>query len=100
MKILVLTAAAFALAGAAVAQVPSTTTPSQAAKPADKTDKFASIDADASGALSLAEIKLVDVAVTQADFDKYDADKSKSISKVEFDKWQAGAKAKPAHDAG
>lgn len=100
MKLLVLAAAAVALAGSAIAQVPSTAPATQPAKPADKADKFATIDADTSGSLSLAEIKLVDVAVTQADFDKYDADKSKSISKAEFEKWQAGAKAKPAHDAG
>ena len=39
---------------------------------------------------------MVDVAVTQADFDKFDANKDKALSSSEFDKWQAAHKtAKP-----
>jgi hypothetical protein len=32
---------------------------------------------------------MVDVSATQADFDKYDANKDKQLSAAEFDKWQA-----------
>ncbi len=92
MKIL-LVATIAALAAPAFAQEPT----KPAAPPAAQADVFAKIDADASGALSLSELKLVDVSVTQADFDKYDVDKNKSISKAEFDKWQTAMKpAKPA----
>lgn len=84
----VLAAAAFALAAPAFAQVPASPP-----APDAKADAFVSIDADKNGALTLAEVKIHDVAVTQADFDKYDADKSKSLSKAEFDKWTADKKA-------
>jgi hypothetical protein len=60
-------------------------------------DGFAKADGNKDGALTIAEVKLADPAVTQADFDKADADKSKSLSKAEFDKW---AMAKPADKAG
>lgn len=89
---IVLATAALAFAAPAFAQQP-------ASPPAEKVDAFVSIDADKSGSLTLAEVKIHDVAVTQADFDKYDADKSKSLSKAEFDKWTTEKKAaKP--DAG
>jgi hypothetical protein len=88
-KTLVVAAAAFALAAPAFAQQSST----MPAKPEKHADAFAQIDTDKNGALSLTEIKMVDVSVTQADFDKYDADKTASINKAEFDKWQAAAKA-------
>lgn len=104
---LVLAAAALALTAPAFAQVtnPAPTAPPTVAPPttdlkADtKMDGFAAIDTDKNGSLSLAEVKIHDVTVTQADFDKYDADKSKSLSKAEFDKWSADmkAKAKPAN---
>jgi hypothetical protein len=36
------------------------------------------------------------VSVTQADFDKYDANKDKQLSSSEFDRWQTAHKtAKP-----
>jgi hypothetical protein len=94
-KVLVL-AAAFALAAPAFAQVaqPAPAAPQEKAAPAG--DDFAKIDADASGSLSLGEIKMVDATVTQADFDKYDADHNKSISKAEFSKWQTAKASKPA----
>jgi hypothetical protein len=95
-KVLVL-AAAFALAAPAFAQV---TQPAPAAPQVDKAapaeDGFAKVDTDASGALSLGEIKVVDTTVTQADFDKYDADHNKAISKAEFSKWQSAKAMKPA----
>jgi hypothetical protein len=93
-KTLIIAATAFAFVAPAFAQQPAT-------PPADdkKVDAFASIDADKNGNLTLAEVKIHDVAVTQADFDKYDSDKSKSLSKAEFDKWSTEKKAaKP--DAG
>jgi len=95
-KVLVL-AAAVALAAPAFAQVtqPAPAAP-QAGKAAPPADAFATIDADASGSLSLGEIKVVDATVTQADFDKYDADHNKSISKAEFSRWQTAKASKPA----
>lgn len=109
MKTLLISATAMVLAAPALAQVtaPSTpaappasaqpTTPAPPAASADaKVDVFAKADADKNGALTIAEVKLADATATQADFDKYDADKSKTLSKAEFDKWsmaRAGAKA-------
>jgi biopolymer transport protein ExbD len=103
MKALLITAAAFALAAPVLAQQAtppsdaSTASPPTTAAPAmPAADTFAKIDADKSGSLTLAEIKMVDVSVTQADFDKYDANKDKALSSAEFDKWQAAHKmAKP-----
>jgi hypothetical protein len=103
MKTLLLSAAVLALAAPALAQQPtppatdSAASPPTASAPAmPAADSFAKIDADKSGALSLAEIKMVDVSVTQADFDKYDANKDKALSSSEFDKWSAAHKmAKP-----
>lgn len=96
-KTLIIAATAFAFAAPAFAQQPATpavpatpATPPAAAE--QKADLFANIDADKNGSLSLAEVKIHDVAVTQADFDKYDADKSASISKSEYAKWNAEAK--------
>ena len=84
MNILVIAATAMALAAPAFAQTPSAAPP--ATQPAME-DKFAKVDGDKNGSLSIAEVKLADATVTQADFDKFDADKSKSLSKAEFDKW-------------
>jgi hypothetical protein len=97
MKKVLILAAAFALAAPAFAQVtqPAPTAP-QVEKAAPAGDAFAKIDADNSGALSLGEIKVVDTTVTQADFDKYDADHNKAISKAEFSKWQSAKAMKPA----
>jgi hypothetical protein len=114
MKTLIVAATATALAAPVFAQVPppspalpnttlpSTTLPSTSLdqktdlKANVKVDAFVKADGDKNGALSIAEVKLADASVTQADFDKYDADKSKSLSKVEFAQWasaKAGAKA-------
>jgi hypothetical protein len=101
MKALLFAAAAMALAAPALAQQPAPP-PSDASPPTASTpatpaaETFSKIDADKSGSVSLAEIKMVDVGVTQADFDKYDANKDKALSSTEFDKWQAAHKtAKP-----
>jgi hypothetical protein len=95
MKTLLISATVLALAAPALAQVPSDsrtnsppTSSSTTAAPDEKID-FSKVDSDKSGALSLAEIKMVDVSATQADFDKYDANKDKQLSSAEFDKWQA-----------
>lgn len=93
MKTLVVAATAMVLAAPALAQTPAPAAPPAEAKPVDV---FVKADGNKDGSLSIAEVKLADPAVTQADFDKADADKSKSLSKVEFDKW---ASAKPADKA-
>jgi hypothetical protein len=90
MKTLVVAATAMVLAAPALAQTPAAP---PASPPAEaKVDVFAKADGNKDGALTIAEVKLADPAVTQADFDKADADKSKSLSKVEFDKWAAAHK--------
>ena len=43
---------------------------------------------------------LIKNGYTQADFDKYDADKSKSLSKVEFSKWAEAKTTAPASAPG
>jgi hypothetical protein len=93
MKSLVVAATAMVLAAPAFAQTPAPAAPPAEAKPVDV---FVKADGNKDGALSIAEVKLANPAVTQADFDKADSDKSKSLSKVEFDKW---ASAKPAEKA-
>jgi biopolymer transport protein ExbD len=97
MKNVLLLAAAFAFAAPAFAQVTQPAPPApQVEKASPTSDQFVKIDADASGSLSLGEIKVVDTTVTQADFDKYDADHNKAISKAEFTKWQSAKAMKPA----
>ncbi|HEV7691871.1 MAG TPA: EF-hand domain-containing protein [Hyphomonadaceae bacterium] len=96
MKTLVITATAMVLAAPAFAQTPSAPPASPPADTAKPVDVFAKADGNKDGALTIAEVKLADPAVTQADFDKADSDKSKSLSKTEFDKW---AMAKPADKA-
>ncbi|MDP3495797.1 MAG: hypothetical protein Q8R82_22030 [Hyphomonadaceae bacterium] len=96
MKIILATATFVALSAPAFAQV---TTAPPAAKPAAE-DKFTKHDANADGALSLAEVQVADSKVTQTDFDKYDADKSKSLSKVEFSKWAEAKMTPPASAPG
>jgi hypothetical protein len=97
MKQALILVAALGLTAPAFAQVtqPAPAAP-QVEKAAPASDQFVKIDADASGSLSLGEIKIVDTAVTQADFDKYDADHNKAISKAEFTKWQSAKAMKPA----
>lgn len=93
MKTLLVTATLAVIAAPALAQPPAMTQP---AAPAE--DKFAKHDVNKDGALTLAEIQHADAKVTQADFDKYDTDKNKALSKAEFEKW-AEAKATPPASA-
>ncbi len=99
MKTLLLSATVLALAAPVLAQQTPTPAPTPPAADTsnDTTDmSFSKIDTDKSGSLSLAEIKMVDVGVTQADFDKADANKDKTLSMNEFDKWSADhMKSKP-----
>ena len=97
MKILVIAATAMALAAPAFAQTPGAAPPTT--QPAME-DKFAKVDGDKNGSLSIAEVKLADATVTQADFDKYDADKSKSLSSAEFAKWVEAKMTPPASKPG
>ena len=80
MKLLVISATAMALAAPALAQQPP-------AYP--HAVDFTKIDADKNGALSISEVKTVDATVTPDVFDKADTDKSKSLSKVEFETYWA-----------
>lgn len=95
MKILLASATLIALAAPALAQTPQT----PATKPAAE-DVFTKHDANKDGALTLAEVQMADAKATQADFDKYDADKSKSLSKVEFSKWAEAKTTAPASAPG
>jgi hypothetical protein len=105
-KTLLLAAAVLALAAPALAQQPPPSSDSNASPPTASTpampaaETFSKIDTDKSGSLSLAEIKMVDVSVTQSDFDKYDANKDKALSSTEFDKWQVAHKTAKQHKAG
>ena len=103
MNKLILAAATLALFTApAFAQTPATTTKPQATttQPTATEDKFIKHDTDGDGALSVAEVKSADAKVTQADFDKYDTDKSKSLSKEEFSKWVEAKTSPPASAPG
>lgn len=98
MKTLLAAATLAVLSTPALAQTPT-------AKPVDQPapateDKFTKHDTNADGSLSLDEIKMADAKVTQADFDKYDADKSKTISKDEFGKWDEAKNTPPASAPG
>ena len=97
MKLLVISATAMALAGPALAQTPQSP---PATAPAVKADIFVTADADKSGSLTIAEVKMHDATVTQADFDKADTDKSKSLSKAEFETWAAAKKGDKASAPG
>ncbi len=87
-----LAASAFLLAAPVFAQ--------EAEEAAPKDDVFVSIDADADGALTLEEVQKVDAKVTEADFTKYDADNSETLSKMEFANWTADVKASTEASAG
>ncbi len=103
IKMLLATATLAVLAAPALAQPPATTPTAQPpaiAQPATKNDHFVMSDANKDGALSLAEVQKSDAKVTQADFDKYDADKSKSLSKAEFQKWVEAKTTPPASAPG
>lgn len=100
MKVILASATLLVFAAPALAQVtaqPPATAP--VAKPAHE-DKFAMHDADKNGSLSLAEVQKADSKVTQADFDKYDTDKSKSLSEAEFTKWAEARHSAPASAPG
>ncbi|MDZ7629048.1 MAG: hypothetical protein U5J99_11680 [Parvularculaceae bacterium] len=56
---------------------------------------FAGLDADKSGALSLAEINAKMAAFTAQDFAAIDADQSGDVSKAEYDAWKS---VKPTSD--
>ncbi len=102
MKVILASATLLAFSAApALAQVTSQPPAdgAAAAKPAHE-DKFAMHDGDKNGTLSLAEVQKADSTVTQADFDKYDADKSKSLSKAEFMKWAEAKHSAPASAPG
>ncbi|MEQ9504690.1 MAG: hypothetical protein RLO80_00365 [Hyphomonas sp.] len=55
---------------------------------------FADLDADASGAVTLAEIQAVKPEMTEEKFAKYDTDASGDISEAEYDAWKASKKDK------
>jgi opacity protein-like surface antigen len=97
MKFALASATMVLLASPALAQV--TTQPTTPTPPASE-DKFIKSDKDGDGALSVAEVKAADAKVTQADFDKYDGDKSKSLSKEEFTKWVEAKTSPPASKPG
>lgn len=87
MKKLIALAAAAAFVAPAFAQTPEPSPQTPAKEGHLKIEAFGDIDADNSGALTFAEIKLHDVSVTQADFDKYDADNNSQLSQAEFEAW-------------
>ncbi len=53
---------------------------------------FTTLDADKSGALSLAEVQAAAPDASADDFASYDADKSGDLSAAEYAAWQAAAK--------
>lgn len=96
MKNVILAAAtALMFAAPAFAQTPTT----KPAKPVTE-DQFTKHDLNADGVLSVDEVKSADAKVTQADFDKYDADKSRTLSKDEFRKWVETTSTPPASAPG
>ena len=97
MKVILASATLLAFTAPALAQV--TTAQPPATKPAHE-DTFAMHDADKNGSLSLAEVQKADSKVTQADFDKYDTDKSKGLSQAEFTKWAEAKHSAPASAPG
>ena len=97
MKLLVISATAMALAAPVLAQSPQSP---PATTPSVKVDVFMTADADKSGSLSIAEVKMHDATVTQADFDKADTDKNKSLSKAEFETWASAKKGDKASAPG
>ena len=92
MKMILAAACVAALCAPALAQTPDQPKPAAV-------EKFAKHDANQDG-LSLTEVQSIDMKVTQADFDKYDADKSKSLSSAEFAKWVEAKTTPPASKPG
>ncbi|MEZ5937303.1 MAG: hypothetical protein R3C52_03700 [Hyphomonadaceae bacterium] len=90
VTLLAMTIAA-AFAAPTLAQTPAPQQAQSTVKPDAGPDRaettFAAIDKNQDGSLTMAEVKAADTRVTQDDFDKYDADKSKALSKSEFKEW-------------
>lgn len=63
-------------------------------------EAFAKFDTNKDGALSLAEVQAADAKVTQPDYNNYDADKNKALSKAEFAKWMEATMTPPASKPG
>lgn len=103
MKVILASATLLAFTAPALAQVtsqpPTEGATAMPSKPAHE-DKFAALDTDKDGSLSLAEVQKADPTVTQAGFDKYDTDKSKGLSKAEFSKWVEAKHLAPASAPG
>lgn len=93
MKTVIMIAAAAILVAPAMAQTAPQTPPADKAhaEKAHAAPDFATLDADKSGGLTLVELQAHDAKLTQAEVDKYDADKNKSISQAEFTKWTEAA---------
>lgn len=96
IRTIFVSAAMLALAAPALAQVTSQPT----TQPPVTEDMFAKHDTNADGALSIDEVKKADATVAQADFDRYDMDKSKSLSPKEFAKWVEAKTTPPASAPG
>jgi hypothetical protein len=58
---------------------------------AGETADFETVDADASGAVTLAELQQAAPEATAADFAAADADKSGDVSAAEYEAWAASA---------
>lgn len=90
MKTLLVIAPLVVLAAPALAQLPATTQP-------DKKDHHVKMtDANKDSALSLAEVQKAEPKATKVDFDRYVADKGKSLSKAEFQTWVEAKTIAPA----
>jgi len=97
MKTLFAAATVALLAAPAFAQAP---TQPKTAPVTVTAEKFTKLDANADGSLSLTEVQSMDAKTTQADFDKYDGDKNKSLSSAEFSKWVEAKMTPPASAPG
>ena len=62
--------------------------------------KFLEQDSDSDGVLSIAEVRTHDPEMTQADFDRYDVDRNKSLSQQEFAKFIEATTTPPASAPG
>jgi hypothetical protein len=100
MKTVVVLASACLLLASPVVAQQTQPAPMPAPKADTSADTFLKIDANMDGSLSFEEIRTADSKVVQADFDKYDADKSKSLTRAEFTKWTADLKAAKAPASG
>jgi len=98
MKTLLTAATLAVLSAPALAQTPTAKPHDEHATTAESA--FKKHDANADGALTLAEVQKADSKVTEADFGKYDADKNASLSKDEFAKWVEAKHTPPASAPG